>query len=163
MSFRSCNTICCHALPDRWRDRVDSSYREGFGNSGAQRLWKAYGRGSWRKLKGFARIQLKDARSCERSYIGMKPMASAKKNSRSNASSRKKSKPETFALCVSNEEYPASLEVRKLYRVIYDPSAAGHDMVRVVDESGDDYLYPADYFVSLRLPASVKLAFARAS
>jgi hypothetical protein len=63
-------------------------------------------------------------------------------------------------LCMRNEEYPASLEVRKLYPVIRDAAAEKHGLVRVIDESGDDYLYPAEYFVVLRLPQSVKRALA---
>jgi len=94
----------------------------------------------------------------KQSYIGMKPMASARKNSRSNASSSSESR--KFVLCVRNEEYPASLEVRKLYPVLHDPAAEKHRLVRVVDESGNDYLYPTDYFVALRLPQRVKRALA---
>ena len=88
----------------------------------------------------------------------MKPMASARKNSRSNVSS--KSKSGKFVVCVRNQEYPASLEVRKLYPLLRDTAAARHRLVRIVDESGDDYLYPAEYFVALRLPHSVKRALA---
>ena len=90
-------------------------------------------------------------------------MASARKNSKSNGSSHKQSKGEAFVLCVRNEGYPASLERRKLYPVIRDTSAATQSLIRVVDESGEDYLYPADYFVALRLPANVKLALSKAS
>jgi len=57
-----------------------------------------------------------------------------------------------FVLCVKNDKYPASLEVGKVYRVIPDALAARHKMVRVVDESGEDYLYPADGFVPISLP-----------
>ena len=88
----------------------------------------------------------------------MKPMALAKKNSRSNVSSRGKSG--RFVVCVRNQEYPASLEVRKLYPLMRDTVAARHGLVRVIDESGEDYLYPAEYFVVLRLPHSVKRALA---
>ncbi|HZL69229.1 MAG TPA: hypothetical protein VFC29_18095 [Candidatus Limnocylindrales bacterium] len=62
-----------------------------------------------------------------------------------------------------NEGYPASLERRKLYPIVQDASAAKHNLVRIIDESGGDYLYPEDYFVALRLPANVKLALSRAS
>ena len=93
----------------------------------------------------------------------MKPMASGKKNSRSNGSSRKQTKGKAFALCLRNEGYPASLERRKLYAVVRDTFAARHSLMRVIDESGEDYLYPADYFIALRLPANVKLALAKAS
>ena len=88
----------------------------------------------------------------------MKPMASAKKNSRSSVSSNRKS--QRFVLCVQNQEYPASLEVRKLYPVLGDAVAEKHRLVRIIDESGDDYLYPAEYFVALRLPKHVKRALA---
>lgn len=57
-----------------------------------------------------------------------------------------------FAVCVDNSEYPASLEVHKLYRLIPDPSAEREGDLRVVDESGEDYLFPARYFVVVDLP-----------
>lgn len=93
-------------------------------------------------------------------YIGMKPMVSAKKSSRSNGSPRTKTR---FVLCVRNTGYPASLETRKLYSTVPDAPAARHNLIRVFDESGGDYLYPADYFVALRLPANVKSALLQAS
>lgn len=61
-----------------------------------------------------------------------------------------------FAICVRNEGYRASLDLRKLYPVLPDHFAEEHDMIRVVDESGEDYLYPADFFVRLDLPRSVE-------
>ena len=57
-----------------------------------------------------------------------------------------------FVLCVKNEQYPASLEVRKIYQVVPDAATARHGLVRVIDESGEDYLYPSDYFVPIKLP-----------
>jgi hypothetical protein len=66
-----------------------------------------------------------------------------------------------FVLCVKNKNYPASLEVRKVYEAIPDSSAAAHRLVRVIDESGEDYLYPEKYFVPLELPASVKRSLVR--
>lgn len=64
----------------------------------------------------------------------------------------------TFAVCVNNEGYPASLELRKIYQVIPDSQATERHLVRVVDESGEDYLYPADYFVLIELPeAAIKV------
>ena len=62
-----------------------------------------------------------------------------------------------------NDGYAASLERRKLYRVVQDVPAAKHKLLRIVDESGEDYLYPSDFFVALRLPANVKLALSQAS
>jgi len=52
-----------------------------------------------------------------------------------------------FASCVRNRGYRASLELRKLYPVLPDPFADEHQMIRVIDESGEDYLYPAKFFV----------------
>ncbi len=57
-----------------------------------------------------------------------------------------------FALCIKNRGYAAALEVRKLYRVIADHIAEKRGLVRVVDESGEDYLYPAGFFLSIELP-----------
>ena len=61
-----------------------------------------------------------------------------------------------FAVCVCNDDYPASLELRKLYRVIDDEFARQHQLIRVIDESGEDYLYPTAYFVSVDLPKAVE-------
>jgi len=55
-----------------------------------------------------------------------------------------------FAVCISNKGYAASLEVRKIYRLIPDKAGAKRGLVRVVDEMGEDYLFPEEYFVSLR-------------
>jgi hypothetical protein len=88
-------------------------------------------------------------------------MVSVKRNSRSSGSSRKRTDNSAFVLCVRNEGYAASLERRKLYSAVPDASAARHKLLRIVDESGEDYLYPADYFIALRLPAEVKRALFR--
>jgi len=71
-------------------------------------------------------------------------------------------KPE-FAMCVRNENYPASLEPHKVYRVLPDPEAASHKMLRVIDESGEDYLYPEEFFVRLELPQAAEALFSEAS
>lgn len=67
-----------------------------------------------------------------------------------------------FVVCVSNEGYPASLEVRKLYQSIPDQQAAKLHQIRVIDESGEDYLYPEEYFVPVQLPQSAEKAVLRA-
>ncbi|MFB2978816.1 hypothetical protein [Microseira sp. BLCC-F43] len=64
-----------------------------------------------------------------------------------------------FVLCVKNDNYTASLEVRKVYRVISDSRAAEHQLIRVIDESEEDYLYPSDYFVPIELPKAAETAF----
>lgn len=57
-----------------------------------------------------------------------------------------------FAICVKNDNYPASLETRKIYEIIPDEKANQHQMMRIIDESGEDYLYPNSYFIVLELP-----------
>lgn len=57
-----------------------------------------------------------------------------------------------YAICIDNSDYPASLEILKLYRMLPDLQAEKDGDIRVIDESGEDYLYPADYFISVDLP-----------
>ena len=74
--------------------------------------------------------------------------------------------PETkaeFVVCIRNDGYPASLEPHKIYRVLPDNDAAADGDLRVIDESGEDYLYPASYFAAIRLPAVVEESILRAS
>jgi hypothetical protein len=68
-----------------------------------------------------------------------------------------------FAVCIRNAGYLASLELRKLYEVIDDPDAEQDGMIRVIDESGEDYLFPASMFVAAPLPAAVEDAVLHAS
>ncbi|MFN2454274.1 MAG: hypothetical protein ABR577_08640 [Pyrinomonadaceae bacterium] len=68
-----------------------------------------------------------------------------------------------FAVCVNNAGYPASLELHKIYRVLPDDDAAQDGDVRVVDESGEDYLYPAEYFVAIEVPHEVKQSLLQAA
>ncbi len=67
-----------------------------------------------------------------------------------------------FVICIGNKGYPASLELRKIYQVIPDKAASRLHQLRVIDESGEDYLYPEDYFVPARLPQAVERAVRRA-
>ncbi|WP_413165702.1 hypothetical protein ACL6C3_04465 [Capilliphycus salinus ALCB114379] len=60
-----------------------------------------------------------------------------------------------FVICINNQNYTASLEVKKIYQVIPDKSASLHDMIRVIDESGEDYLYPQNYFMSVELSEAI--------
>ena len=68
-----------------------------------------------------------------------------------------------FVLCLRNGSYKASLEPRKIYRVVDDPQAEARSLVRVIDESGEDYLFPARLFVPIELPAKAMPAFSAAS
>ena len=68
-----------------------------------------------------------------------------------------------FAVCVNNTDYAASLELHKIYRVLADEDAAVDGDIRVIDESGEDYLYPAEWFVPIELPQAVEKSLLRAA
>ena len=68
-----------------------------------------------------------------------------------------------FAICLDNTDYPASLEVGKVYRVIPDEEAASEGYLRVVDESGEDYAFVSSRFHAVQLPHSVEQALLAAS
>ncbi len=68
-----------------------------------------------------------------------------------------------FVACIKNKDYAASLELRKLYQVVADKMAAKLHQLRVIDESGEDYLYPEEYFVPVQLPESAEKAVRKAS
>lgn len=68
-----------------------------------------------------------------------------------------------FAVCICNDEYPAALELNKLYQVLPDVSAERIGWLRVIDESGEDYLYPGSFFQVLAVPHSVEASVLRAS
>lgn len=61
-----------------------------------------------------------------------------------------------IAVCVENGAYAAALERRKMYQIVHDPAADRHGMLRVIDESGEDYLYPRECFILLDLPLGLK-------
>jgi hypothetical protein len=68
-----------------------------------------------------------------------------------------------FAICIVNTGYPAALEVRKIYQVLPDTDAAQLQYLRIIDESGEDYLYPAAYFVLIDLPQPIQEALLKAA
>ena len=68
----------------------------------------------------------------------------------------KKAQTKPFALCIDNTDYQASLIPGKVYRILPDPRAAKDDLVRVVDESAEDYLYHKDHFVFVDFPLALK-------
>ena len=70
----------------------------------------------------------------------------------------RRSKSQAFAVCIRNSGFRASLEVRKLYQVVEDADAEKDDLIRIIDESGEDYLYPARLFQKLTLPAEIQRA-----
>ncbi len=85
----------------------------------------------------------------------MKHTASAKKKSNGKGTSTKASAPPRFAVCIDNSNYAASLEQNKIYRVLPDRDAFKDGDLRIVDESGEDYLYSAKRFVPIDVPRKV--------
>ena len=76
---------------------------------------------------------------------------------------RRKTLAKHFVVCVNNRDYPASLELHKIYRVLPDEDAAEDGDLRVIDESGEDYLYSADRFVEVDLPQTVRRSLLHAA
>ena len=68
-----------------------------------------------------------------------------------------------FAVCIENDDYEAPLELHKIYRVLADKDAEVDGDIRVIDESGEDYLYPADWFVFIELPHALEKSLLRAA
>ena len=62
-----------------------------------------------------------------------------------------------FLICINNDGYEASLEIRKVYESISDKQAEKHEQIRIIDESGEDYLYPINFFAPIRLPSETKV------
>ena len=75
----------------------------------------------------------------------------------------RKSRTTHFAVCVDNRGYPASLELHKIYRVLPDEDAAAEGDIRVIDESGEDYLYSVGRFVEIEPPQTVRRSLLHAS
>jgi len=68
-----------------------------------------------------------------------------------------------YVVCVNNDGYAASLEKRKIYQALPDAGATAHDLLRVIDESGEDYLYPAKWFVPINVSPTMAKALALAA
>ena len=68
-----------------------------------------------------------------------------------------------FVICIDNSDYPASLEKRKIYETLADKEAASLGQIRVIDESGDDYLYPASCFIDANLSKETQAALVKAA
>ena len=134
---------------------IGSSIRE------LSRLQKIYGYGRWRKVKGFADVQLSDniVKKVELHWyevhgIGKKEFKIKRFLSLNiEVVFNMKHK---FVICVNNQGYEASLERGKVYQQIDEIDASHQNYIRVIDESGEDYLYPNEYFVEIKLPKKVK-------
>lgn len=70
---------------------------------------------------------------------------------------------QSFAVCIKNPGYGASLELRKIYEVLCDDEARQLGMLRVIDDSGEDYLFPQDFFAPIVLPESAVALFSHAA
>jgi len=91
------------------------------------------------------------------------PMSTKSNNTLTKAHGRRhtpaaKSARKQLVLCLETGGYEASLESRKIYVSVPDPDAARHDQLRVIDESGEDYLFPAALFVPIRVPITLRRA-----
>ena len=96
----------------------------------------------------------------------MKRTASAKKSSSARGTSTRRRKPATarrFAVCVRNDGYEAPLERNKIYAVLPDEEAERDGDLRIIDESGEDYLFSADRFVAIEVPAAVRASLLKAA
>ena len=122
-------------------------------------------RGRWRK--GIARVRLSDGsvhlaeiHRYEASAIGRKEF-----KIKDLLETRTMTKPQAkqLVVCVDNNGFSASLEKRKIYVALRDTGAEKHGLLRIVDESGDDYLYPKAFFRSIALPLAVKKAILAAA
>ena len=71
--------------------------------------------------------------------------------------------PAEYVVCVENADYPVSLELHKIYRALPDDGALAHGDLRIVDESGEDYLHPATAFVGISLSERVRSSLRRAA
>ena len=95
----------------------------------------------------------------------MKRMGSARRSSKPSVTSTRQRRglAQTFVVCVRNTGYRASLEQNKIYVAIPDVEAEQHGQLRVIDESGEDYLFAADRFVAIDVPAAIRASLLKAS
>lgn len=123
-------------------------------------LEKTYGSGRWRKLKGKAHVRLPNGSIRWVELTGTKPMGLAAKTLKLNAiwNERMSEHKRRFAICVDNSDYEASLILRKIYEIIPDELGAKDDLLRIVDESGEDYLYHKSHFIMVEFPIEVEHA-----
>jgi hypothetical protein len=129
-----------------------------------RRLRKNYGGQRWRKLKGTATVKLADGTICyaELYWYEARRWHKGIQDKADSGNPMKRIVPQ-FVVCVENRGYAASLELLKLYQAIPDEVAAKLHQIRVIDESGEDYLYPEEYFVPVQFPQAAEKVVRRAS
>jgi len=103
------------------------------------------------------------ARLGQQRSTGTKRTGSVAKKSKSSGSSREGRAAVRYLVCVRNAGYPAALERRKIYATLTDAKADELGMVRVIDESGEDYLYPRNFFSEIRVSPTLAKALASAT
>lgn len=95
--------------------------------------------------------------------MGLAKKKSSARSTLTKGTNRRRRSSTDFAVCINNSQYPASLELHKIYPVLPDEEAAKDGDLRIVDESGEDYLYPGEWFVLIELPQKVKTSVLKAS
>ena len=125
----------------------------GHGIRNLSRLNKYYGKANWRKMKGFAKVCLANRTVLDAEVHWYEAHGDWKEGNKNQEVFIMK---RHFQICVSNVGYEASLETRKVYEVISDAKAESHHQIRIIDESGEDYLYPARCFAPIRIPFETK-------
>lgn len=124
------------------------------------RLRKLYGRGRRRKRKGSPRYGWPTATSSRLRFTGMKPDMSARRNSGSDTSWENvvAKTAKRLVIRLENSGYEASLERRTIYIALPDSRAETVGQIRIIDESGEDYLYDKNAFLEVSLPQSARRA-----
>src|SRR5437016_1236067 len=125
-----------------------------------KRLRKQFGHGRWRKLRGKLLSDYPVAGYEKLNYTGMKRTALASGKLRSSATCTKmktKRAASKFVVCVRSDDSD-DLEIRKIYQVIPDEVASADGLLRIGDESGEDYLYAENFFLQIELPQSIEKA-----
>ena len=126
-------------------------------------LQKTYGHGRWRKLKGVATVRLEDGRMrlAEVHWIGSTRHRQTPDEDQTLSRLNDMKHEETgslIAICIDNTDYEMSLERRKVYPVLPGTDAARSNYVRVIDETGEDYLFPASRFILVPVTRDVEAA-----
>jgi hypothetical protein len=138
----------------------------GHGIRDLARLRRLYGKGTGGRSKGRRGYDRGTVGFASPNGTGMKRPASVKRSSSARGISTRRRKPapaRRFVVCVRNEGYEASLERNKIYPVLPDVDAERDGDLRVFDESGEDYLFSADRFVAIEVPAAVRASLRKAA
>jgi hypothetical protein len=125
------------------------------------RLNREYGMGNWRKVKGTALLRLNSGRLRRAELYWYEAHGIRQERNEAQvlpgmAMSKQTGEVPEYVVCIDNSDYPASLELHKIYRDLSDEDASADGDLRIIDESGEDYLYSADRFVPIAVPIAVR-------